>query len=77
MEEALRLHFLSRTGPNQNSVVKAGPVMSYLRSTAERSSSELLSEEYQMLLFSFCPILNMSRGFTSTNYKIVGLNCAR
>jgi len=72
MEEALKLHFLSAGTPNQNFPEKAGVVMSFLGSLSEQSSSEALSEEYQIILFSFRPILNMFRGLTSICFESGG-----
>jgi len=72
MEEALKLHFLPAGRPNQKLPEKAEFVMSLLGSLSEQSSSEALSEEYQILLFSFRSILNMFRGLTSICFESGG-----
>ena len=74
MEGALKPHFLSTVTvtPNQILPEKAGSVMSLLGSLAEQSSSEPISEQYQILLFSFRPILNMHRGLSSICFESGG-----
>ena len=72
MEEVLKPQFLSTVTPNKKFAEKAGSVMSLLGSLAEQSSSEAMSEQFQILLFSFRPILNMFRGLTSTCFESGG-----
>jgi len=76
MEETFKLQFLSPETPNHNLPEKAGFVMSLLGSLAEQSSSEALSEEYEIILFSIRHILNMFRGLTSICFESGGSICA-